>query len=205
MLALHGFDAYGLEISARGAEAARQYVASELAEPSEANFGDASQWPKSDPGAAKAVAGDFFARGWEAECGGGAFDLVYDYTVRAPAAAVAMDSRPRQFLCALLPEMRKDWARRMGELLAPSGLLVCLEFPLYKDLAAAGPPWGLRGVYWNLLAQGGDGRVTGPPDETEAPAGQMRRLLYFKPARSYEAGRGHDMVSVWGSRRHAEP
>jgi methyl halide transferase len=47
----------------------------------------------------------------------------------------------------------------MQSLLTPSGILVCLEFPLYKDLEAEGPPWGLKGAYWNLLAEGGDGYV----------------------------------------------
>ena len=100
--------------------------------------------------------------------------------------------------------MRQDWARRMGELLSPSGTLVCVEFPLYKDLAAAGPPWGLRGVYWNLLAQGGDGLITSPPEETEPTQGRFRRVLHFKPARSHDAGRGYDMVSAWSLREPQE-
>ena len=107
-----------------------------------------------------------------------------------------------KFLCALLPEMRKDWARRMSELLAPAGVLVCLEFPLYKDLKLPGPPWGLReGIYWDILAAGGDGIIQ---DEETAQAatqtttgGAFERLRYTKPARSYEAGNGTDMLSIW--------
>ncbi|UNI15892.1 hypothetical protein JDV02_002378 [Purpureocillium takamizusanense] len=181
MLALHGYEVYGLEISETGAQVARDYIAAELAEPSERNYGDPTQWPKVEVGSVKIITGDFFGRDWEDERDGSAFDLIYDYT----------------FLCALLPEMRKDWARRMIQLLSPTGILVCLEFPLYKDLAAVGPPWGLRGVHWNLLAQGRDGRITEPPEETEEPAGKMRRVAYVKPKRSYESGRGYDMISVW--------
>lgn len=47
----------------------------------------------------------------------------------------------------------------MADLLSPNGTLVCLEFPLYKDPKLPGPPWGLNGVYWNLLVQGGTGIV----------------------------------------------
>ncbi|KAK2591341.1 hypothetical protein QQS21_010966 [Conoideocrella luteorostrata] len=184
MLALHGFDVYGLEVSAKGAEVARHHATKELEHPQGYNIGDES-WSGTQPGAVKIIAGDFFARDWErtlAEDEWEGFDLIYDYT----------------FLCALLPEMRKDWARRMRELVAPSGVLVCLEFPMYKDLKATGPPWGLRGVHWNLLAEGKDGVLHEPGPETGAGAGgPFRRIAYFRPARSYEAGRGADMLSVW--------
>ncbi|KAL1873318.1 hypothetical protein Plec18167_006367 [Paecilomyces lecythidis] len=99
--------------------------------------------------------------------------------------------------------MRKDWAHRMRELLAPGGILVCLEFPLYKDLKAQGPPWGLRGVHWNLLAVSGDGILDDPGEEMEDAQGSFERISYFRPARSYESGRGTDMMSVWRMRsRH---
>jgi hypothetical protein len=89
----------------------------------------------------------------------------------------------------------------MSELLSPSGVLVCLEFPLYKDMKLPGPPWGLReGVYWNLLAVGGTGMV----DENEAQAatqvtggGAFERVEYIKPLLSYEIAKGTDMLSVW--------
>lgn len=93
--------------------------------------------------------------------------------------------------------MRKHWAVRMSELLAPSGVLVCLEFPLYKHLGAPGPPWGLRGVHWNILAQGEDGMVDESSKKVVSANGQFHRVLYFKPPRSYENGRGTDMLSVW--------
>ncbi|KAK1507831.1 thiopurine S-methyltransferase family protein [Colletotrichum costaricense] len=190
MLALHGFDVYGLEVSEKGAETARKYAETELPEPTEYNFGTPDSVPSTWPGDIKIISGDFFKRDWEEHCMASdedafrGFDLIYDYT----------------FLCALLPEMRKDWAKRMHELLSPTGVLVCLEFPLYKDLNLLGPPWGLNGVYWNLLAEGGDGMIKEPLLENldrKASAGSFKRVSYFKPPRSYKNGKGTDMVSVW--------
>lgn len=96
--------------------------------------------------------------------------------------------------------MRAAWRRRIAELLPPGGLLICLEFPLWKDLKSPGPPWGLKGVYWDLLARGGDGK-TGT-EQQECPSlrsheGQFTRELYIKPAKSFKQGRGEDMLAVW--------
>lgn len=87
----------------------------------------------------------------------------------------------------------------MADLLSPTGMLVCLEFPLYKDPKLPGPPWGLNGVYWNLLAEGGDGFVLNESDGggKGQERGQFQRMLYVKPTRSYENGRGTDMLSVY--------
>jgi len=88
----------------------------------------------------------------------------------------------------------------MAELLKPGGLLICLEFPLWKDLNLPGPPWGLQGVYWDLLACGGDGLVKGGEPEKPLVAvenAQFVRELYIRPARSFKQGRGEDMLSVW--------
>lgn len=93
--------------------------------------------------------------------------------------------------------MRKDWARRMGELLAPSGILVCLEFPLFKEPSDPGPPWPLMGIHWNLLAEGGDGLVCHETEGTETARGMFVREERYKPSQSYPQGRGTDMVSVW--------
>lgn len=83
MLALHGFDVYGLEVSAKGAQTARDYAANELANPRGFNYSDKS-CSKTAPGTVKIIAGDFFSREWEkslAEDGVEGFDLIYDYTV----------------------------------------------------------------------------------------------------------------------------
>jgi len=94
--------------------------------------------------------------------------------------------------------MRKDWAARMASLLDKDGLLTCLEFPMYKDRTLPGPPWGLNGVHRNLLGKGGDGididDATGTGKEGD---GSFNRILYVQPERTYEAGQGTDMLSVY--------
>ncbi|EGX47016.1 hypothetical protein AOL_s00097g62 [Orbilia oligospora ATCC 24927] len=186
MLALHGFDAYGLEVSSKVVDIAKEYAESQLESPDPSFYGEKrSEYVR---GSANFVLGDFFQKNWETNCGikdDDKFDLIYDYT----------------FLCALLPEMRFDWARRMQDLLKPGGVLVCLEFPLWKDHQSAGPPWGLDGVYWNLLAEGKDGILTSTPalatrDGTDLK-GPFTRLVHYKPDRSYDQGRGTDMMSIW--------
>lgn len=89
----------------------------------------------------------------------------------------------------------------MGELLRRDGYLVCLEFPLYKDPMLPGPPWGLQGVYWDLLVRGGDGvaniGIASKFVREDQLMGQFRRVLHVKPARSYECGIGTDMLSIY--------
>ncbi|KAK6837537.1 hypothetical protein RU639_001422 [Aspergillus parasiticus] len=194
MLALHGFDAYGLEISATGVSTAKKYAASEMQRPQEYNFGLGWTGPVT-PGNASFVEGDFFKPGWERQISANEdirFDLVYDYT----------------FLCALHPQMRPQWAARMSQVVAPDGVLVCLEFPMYKDPTQPGPPWGLNGVHWDLLARGGDGIKNigeeAEVDQVDQLPGRFRRLQYHKPARSYDAGRGADMLSNCGDDSEAK-
>ncbi|KAG4271813.1 hypothetical protein FPRO04_14655 [Fusarium proliferatum] len=84
MLALHDFDVYGLDVSAKGVEIARQYAVTELAEPKEYNFGEKEKFSAAQPGTVKILVGDFFNRQWEVSCaqdGCEGFDLIYDYTV----------------------------------------------------------------------------------------------------------------------------
>jgi hypothetical protein len=106
-----------------------------------------------------------------------------------------------QFLCALHPDMRQQWSKRMSELLRCDGYLVCLKFPLYKDPMLPGPPWGLWGVHWDLLARGGDGvaNIGIAPEigKKDQLMGQFERVLYSKPARTYESGTGTDMLSIY--------
>lgn len=93
--------------------------------------------------------------------------------------------------------MRAQWASRMADLLLPGGLLVCLEFPLFKDPSVPGPPWPLQGVHWNLLVEGGDGIVYPPRLDQRVGTGRFERKWYIKPERSYESGRGTDMLSIY--------
>lgn len=89
MLALHGYDVYGLEVSPTGVEKARAYAAAQLAAPSEYNFSsdkNQEQYLVSERGQVKFVTGDFFTKDWEANCCMNGedfigFDLIYDYTV----------------------------------------------------------------------------------------------------------------------------
>lgn len=80
MLALHGFEVYGLEVSETGASVAREYARSELHNPQDYNFGSHfKENPEVGKGEVTILQGDFFKRDWE---GGMQFDLIYDYTVR---------------------------------------------------------------------------------------------------------------------------
>jgi hypothetical protein len=64
-----------------------------------------------------------------------------------------------------------------------------------------GPPWGLQGVHWDLLARGGDGvaniHIAPEIAHEDRLMGQFKRLLYAKPARTYESGKGTDMLSIY--------
>ncbi|EAS30608.3 thiol methyltransferase [Coccidioides immitis RS] len=177
MLALHGYDVYGLEVSATGVSVAQEYAKNELANPQSYNFG--SSWEEwQEAGEVTIIHADFFKSGWEGMI---KFDVIYDYT----------------FLCALHPSMRRQWASRMVDLLSPTGQVVCLEFPLWKDPSLPGPPWGLTGVHWNLMVDGGDGIVGEAGAAQGDKKGAFSRALYIKPTRSYENGRGTDMLSVY--------
>ncbi|KAJ5295741.1 S-adenosyl-L-methionine-dependent methyltransferase [Penicillium antarcticum] len=179
MLALHGFDAYGLDVSSKGVSVAEEYAGKELQSPQPYNFG--AEGTARERGNVSFIEGDFFKSKWE---DGRKFDLIYDYT----------------FLCALHPTNRREWASRMADLLLPGGLLICLEFPLFKDLSLPGPPWPLKGVYWNLLVEGGDGLVTKDRVISDSVDGSFVRNLYIKPETSYENGKGTDMLSVYAKK-----
>jgi len=92
MLALHGYDAYGLEVSPAAVQTAQAYAEVEMAEPSALNFADEDASKRDSSvmmGNVKFVYGDYFAREWERECRSNeeveeqeeGFDLIYDYTV----------------------------------------------------------------------------------------------------------------------------
>lgn len=83
MLALHGFDAYGLEISATAVKEAELYASTEMKTPSDYNYGT----EKTRFGSCGSVSfsqGDFFSTEWDFKGDPNAdtkFDIIYDYTV----------------------------------------------------------------------------------------------------------------------------
>lgn len=192
MLALHGFDAYGLEVSPTGVSVAEDYARKELQSPQAYNFG--AEATSHERGNVSFIEGDFFKSNWQE---GRKFDLIYDYTVSSAMLRQSTTTKIWQFLCALHPTNRREWASRMADLLLPGGLLVCLEFPLFKDLSLPGPPWPLKGVYWNLLVEGGDGLISNGQVASNSEDGFFVREAYIKPERSYENGKGTDMLSVY--------
>lgn len=129
------------------------------------------------------------------------FDLIFDYT----------------FLCALPRELRPPWAKRMSELLAPNGFLVCLEWPLQKSPKEGGPPHGLSAeLYEELLRKPGqeveydddnEGYVVvSAGDSTTSGGGggddgraknALVRLERYRPSRTHEAGKDSDFISIW--------
>lgn len=78
--------------------------------------------------------GDFFAYA-PAE----PFDFIYDYT----------------FFCALPPTMRPSWGKQMSALLAPTGTLLTLQFPLTPQPVGSvedftrGPPFQLKPAFYH--------------------------------------------------------
>lgn len=102
--------------------------------------------------------------------------------------------------------MRQSWGQRMCEVIIPGGLLVCLEFPLYKDPAIPGPPYGVsESVYWDVLARGGLGILQSDRAvQYEDDQGSFIRALRIKPQRSHLAGMGTDMISIWRRKSKTE-
>ena len=114
-----------------------------------------------------------------------------------------------QFCCALPPALRPAWSKRMNELLAPNGRLICMEFPTYKSPAALGPPWSLTPkVYMGHLPRPGQKLAYSEEeglleDELGPPAEDgLRRIEHLKPKRTHhvgydEEGNVTDWIGVW--------
>lgn len=80
------------------------------------------------------VEADFFATEL------GKFNLVFDHT----------------FFCAITPQMRSDWGKRMAQLLEKGGYLLTIMYPLARDPsnvdAENGPPFEVTfSAYENVL------------------------------------------------------
>jgi len=89
-----------------------------------------------------------------------------------------------QFLVALNPALRTKVAARMRQLLASGqGVLIALEYPLFRPVETGGPPHGIRSEDYDRLF----GR-------------EFSKALHYMPKRTHKVGEGSDMVSVWGGR-----
>ncbi|KAK0878673.1 hypothetical protein LTR87_007534 [Friedmanniomyces endolithicus] len=177
----HGYDAFGLDISPLAIERANGV----LKDPSLA-----TAYPSSlnGRGEIKFLVADFFADDFLAEIGGGDFDVIYDYT----------------FLCALPPSMRPAWAKRMSQLLSPTGHLICLEFPLGKEPKMGGPAHGLTAeLFEQLLDHPGrevkynNGGYVCEDRSLEKSDDALEKIDRWKAERTHEAGLGRDHVSIW--------
>lgn len=217
-LASLGYDTFGLDGSENAILAARKLEAEESSFESDAyRLRD----PLVGKGKIQFIVGDFFREDFLAAITSTTtthgdsndtvppatdekFDLIFDYT----------------FLCALPRELRPTWAKRMSELLAPDGFLVCLEWPLQKSPKEGGPPHGLSAeLYEELLRKPGqeveyddddddDGEgyvVVSAGDSTTSGGGgddgraknALVRLERYRPSRTHEAGKDSDYISIW--------
>ena len=93
----------------------------------------------------------------------------------------------------------------MSRLLNATGRLVCLEFPLAKDPKLGGPPYAIRSeLYLALFQKPGenieydeDGMAKHDPAVSHRGTGALERIAHWRPDRTHEVGKGHDMISVW--------
>ncbi|KAE8353584.1 putative thiol methyltransferase [Aspergillus coremiiformis] len=183
LLASMGYDAYGLEVSEEAVRQAEKWAQEHL-----------NDYPISNKtigaGKARFVLGDFFKDEWFNAAGGlGKFELLYDYT----------------FFCALPPSLRPSWAARYTQLLSthPESVLVCVEFPTYKELSTGGPPWGVSStVYQAHLSYPGaelqydqEGNPIIPTEVSKTRG--LTRIGHWKAERTHKMGQGTDWVSVW--------
>ncbi|KAK3491447.1 S-adenosyl-L-methionine-dependent methyltransferase [Neurospora crassa] len=197
LLSAHGYDVYGLDSSVTSMEEARKNEKRVAEEDAEGKWKEVYA-PRRELGVRVMwVAGDFFEDNWVNDSGYGkvktGFDLIFDYT----------------FLCALPPEARPQWAKRLSDLLNPDGgRLVCLEWPLDKDPMTGGPPWGVSGDLYlahlghpgQLLQYDDKGQVVDGSADTTPVA--LKRLARTQPACTHKAGYDNqgnvvDRVSVW--------
>jgi hypothetical protein len=95
----------------------------------------------------------------------------------------------------------------MAQLLSPTGVLICLEFPTHKPPKSGGPPWALPSdVYVELFKRPGeeiqyDEDMKVVKQEREESDTALQRIAYWTPERTHAVGviKGivKDRVSVW--------
>ena len=184
-----GFDAYGLDTSKTAVEAAEKVARDQSKE---------QQYPvrntENGRGDVKFIVTDFFKDEWLSQTHPSSstsertFDIIYDHT----------------FLCALDPSLRPRWAKRMSQLLAPSGRLICAEYPLGKPPSSGGPPHGLeRALYDQLFAKPGEevkydenGKVREFHISDKSDAALVK-IDEWVPTRYFDTMQGKIWMSVW--------
>lgn len=92
--------------------------------------------------------------------------------------------------------------------MAPTGKLICLEFPTYKPLNSGGPPWALPpSIYEAHLPRPGkeikydeEGKIEEASVAKPVKNG-LKRLEHFQPKKSHDIGyvdgKLTDWVGVW--------
>lgn len=158
MLALHGFDVYGLEVSEKGAQVARSYAVLELLQPKQHNYGNRNDWLSTPTGAVKVITGDFFKRDWQAACaedGVTTFDVIYDYTVRQRLTFLCeepqLTARPYSFFAPFFQRCARAGLSAWQNFCRPQGFWYASSFPSTKTSKLKGHLGGFAaciGTYW---------------------------------------------------------
>lgn len=90
-------------------------------------------------------------------------------------------SSPQSFLCALPPDLRRDWAKQITALSSPAARLITIMYPLPASADAppkiGGPPFELKeSDYHDLLDEEWEliwiKRLQKPTRHTGAPGGE---------------------------------
>ncbi|KHJ34718.1 putative thiol methyltransferase [Erysiphe necator] len=188
LLAAHGYDTFGLELSETALTEAKN-LEKNIQCNEIYNIGSKA----TEKGDINWIVGDFFdSKSLENIGDNKQFDLIYDYT----------------FLCALPPDMRSKWSKRMTELLSPDGRLVCIEFPTYKPHSTGGPPWGLSPEIYeaHLRRPGKELKYdeSGLVKDTlgEPYSRSLHRIAHFQPQRTHSIGydineKVTDWIGIW--------
>lgn len=132
--------------------------------------------------------------------------------VRSNGSTTKTDAGYSKFFCALHRWLRPRWAARHCQLLAPAptGSLICLEWPRLKDPKLPGPPYAAPSeAYFAHLTHPGEeivydsnGLVVNDP-ATKSSSQGLVRVAHYQPERTYATGKDAttgeviDRISVW--------
>ena len=206
LLSAFGYDVIGLDFSDKAIEAAKEHEkskgADEVYKARDESVGK---------GAVTWVVGDFFKDEALREVDGeGTFDILFDHTVWPLFVIICRRGFDKgQFLSALPPSLRPTWAARMAQLLSPTGVLICIEWPSTKAPDSGGPPWALPPQVYEAhlprpgkeLKYGEDGTILVDKLGPE-PKDGLLRTEHFHPKRTHKQGMSEggtvtDWVGIW--------